>query len=74
MHGCANKKANSRRMDGLSISIMSVQRDRRGTLESGVGIGIIGRIVNAWPSFKFLIYKRKKGCGSIIMNKWGHEK
>ena len=40
MHGCSNRKAKSRRMDGHSISIMNVhEKDKEGSLDFGVGIG-----------------------------------
>jgi hypothetical protein len=40
MHGCTNRKAKSRRMDGHSISIMNVhEKDKEGSLDFGVGIG-----------------------------------
>ena len=40
MHGCTNRKAKSRRMDRLLISIMSVKGDIEGSLEFGVSEAI----------------------------------
>ena len=45
MHGCTNRKAKSRRMDRLSISIMSVKGDIEGSLEFGVSEGYHTRLI-----------------------------
>ena len=45
MHGCTNRKAKSRRMDCLLISIMSVKGDIEGSLEFGVSEGYHTRLL-----------------------------